>query len=160
MRWLILLLLLAGIAQADPPRSLQVVEPGPTEMPRLVLPPDLLPKGLVGPGEAYRDSPGSPLLAGVALALAAVLFGFRIAGKTLPVPRLAFGTGLTLLLLAGFSGCGAGQPEVILDASASCAPLVGHEDGLQGEVLLERGQDDTAVRLVAPASKLRDLARP
>jgi hypothetical protein len=125
---------------------------------RLILPRSLFEEEVRPlPGEA---PPGGALLAGLALSLAAVLGGFRIAGKKIPAPRLAFGTGLTLLVLLGFSGCGSGTRVEEMVEFGPVQPLVVRNQRLEGEVLLERGQDENAAWLVAPLADLKNLPRP
>jgi hypothetical protein len=106
------------------------------------------------------DPPSGTLFAAVALSLAAVLAGFRIAGKKIPVPRLAAGTGLTLLVLFAFGGCGGGQ-RVTDVSTRPCAPLTYHQNqSLEGEVLLERGKDENAGWLIVPVTEAKKLPTP
>jgi hypothetical protein len=125
--------------------------------PRLVLPASLFAEE--GRPVGNDASPFGTLVAALALSLAAVLAGFRIAGKKLPAPRLALGTSLTLLVLLGFSGCGT---NVSTDPIITFAdPTIGARSGqLEGTVLLQRGPDENAAMLIVPLAELQKITRP
>lgn len=178
MRPLVIALVLVGGVSADIPRPPGVPRPLPGPPPILPAPPQepaitlhlgdsrpgaprlVLPARIFGEVDRPLGGASAPtsLIVALALSLAAVLAGFRVVGKKLPLPRLALGSTLAFLLVFAFGGCGTNvSDETII---THVAPQVTARDGeLTGTLILERGTEEAAT-LTVPLPELQKLTRP